>query len=307
MTISARDAIRGVAEAALVRTGVVGLARRRLRGRAVVLAYHNIVPTGERRHGEASLHLPQLEFARQLDLIASAAQVMPLSSLFDGETDPEAIRVAITFDDAYVGAVTAGLDELRLRSMPATVFVAPGLLGQDTWWDRLAEWSSGAIPAETRRYAIHELRGDRVRVVEWLERRAMMPATADPLPRIANEAQLTTASQQPGVTFGAHSWFHRNLPALAEAELAEELAPSLAWLRARFANVIPWLTYPYGLSSPTVEAAVSRAQFEGAFMVSGGWMSHSNRRLHALPRLNVPAGLSINGLSLRLAGIASNR
>ncbi len=47
------------------------------------LAYHNIVPTGERPTGESSLHLPQRQFATHLDLIASAARVVPLDSLFE--------------------------------------------------------------------------------------------------------------------------------------------------------------------------------------------------------------------------------
>jgi len=306
MTGSARTLIKNVAEMALVRSGVLGLARKRLRGRAVVLAYHNIVPTGERSCGEASLHLPQLAFARQLDVIESTSRVVPLSELFDDLEDPDATRVSITFDDAYLGAVTAGVDELRRRSMPATIFVAPGLLGGDTWWDRLADALGGVIPVETRRYAIEELRGNRDGVLEWFERRTgKRPHTT--LPRIANESELRESSRQPGITFGAHSWSHRNLKALSENELASELAPSLAWLQDRFSNAIPWLTYPYGLSSPLVEAASARARFQGAFMVAGGWMSRSPERLHALPRLGIPAGLSPSGLSLRLAGIAASR
>jgi peptidoglycan/xylan/chitin deacetylase (PgdA/CDA1 family) len=306
MTMS-RAVIKGVAEAALVRSGVARLARRRLRGRAVVLAYHNVVPVGEPRCGEVSLHLPQREFARQLDLIATTSRVVPLSALFDDADESDATRVAITFDDAYLGTMTAGLEELRRRSMPATVFVAPGLLGGHTWWDYLADASGGVIPDQTRRYAIDRLQGDRDRVIEWFEHHAGKVAKANALPRIANESQLASAAQQPGVTFGAHSWSHRNLRALADDELATELSPALAWLRERFQNAIPWLTYPYGLASPAVEAASSRAQFRGAFMFSGGWMSRFPARLHALPRLGVPAGLSPNGLSLRLAGIASNR
>ena len=127
------------------------------------------------------------------------------------------------------------------------------------------------------------------------------------VPRIANESELAPASQQSGVTFGVHSWSHRNLRALGESDLPSELTPPLVWLRGRFRNTIPWLTYPYGLVSPVVEAASARAEFRGAFMVSGGWMSRPPSSLHALPRFGVPAGLSLNGLSLRLAGIATNR
>jgi peptidoglycan/xylan/chitin deacetylase (PgdA/CDA1 family) len=115
------------------------------------------------------------------------------------------------------------------------------------------------------------------------------------------------ASQQPGITFGSHTWSHRNLSALSAEELERELAPSLAWLRSRFVNTIPWLTYPYGLSSPLVEKMTEAARYRGAFRVNGGWLSRHPAHAHALPRLGIPAGLSAHGFALRLAGIAANR
>jgi peptidoglycan/xylan/chitin deacetylase (PgdA/CDA1 family) len=272
-----------------------------------VLAYHNVVPAGEPRAGESSIHLPQQDFARQLDLIASTHEVVPLESILDDVGDAARPRVAITFDDAYHGAITAGLDELRRHSMPATVFVAPGLLGGDTWWDRLAEASGGVMPDEVRRHAIEDLRGDRDEVLEWFATRGARSRGVAPCPRIATESELATASQQQGITFASHTWSHRNLSALAPDELDSELAPSLAWLRSRFRNTVAWLSYPYGLSSSIVEEMTERAKFRGALLVSGGWMTRNLTHALALPRLGIPAGLSPNGFRLRLAGIASNR
>jgi peptidoglycan/xylan/chitin deacetylase (PgdA/CDA1 family) len=303
---AARNLARGIAESMIVRSGVAGLMRRRLRGQAVVLAYHNIVPTGTRRAGESSLHLPQAQFAKHLDVIASTARVVPLASLFD-DHDDDARRVAITFDDAYAGAVTAGLDELRRRSLPATIFVAPGLLGGDVWWDRLAEANRGVMSDEVRQHAIHDLRGDRGEVVQWFAAHGGASRSSDELPRIADESELAKAAAQAGITFGAHSWSHRNLSALSAAELDAELSRPLEWLGSRYANVVPWMAYPYGIASPAVEAAAERAGLRGAFMVSGGWLDRRSARPQALPRISVAAGLSPNGLSLRLAGIGSNR
>jgi peptidoglycan/xylan/chitin deacetylase (PgdA/CDA1 family) len=306
MTTSARDIAKTIAEDALVQSGIAHAARRRLRGRVLVLAYHNVVPTGAHSVGEASIHLPQRDFARQLDLIASTNDVVPLESILDAAAAARP-RVAITFDDAYHGAITAGLEELRLRSMPATVFVAPGLLGGDTWWDRLAEPSGGVMPDDVRRHAIENLQGDRDDVLAWFATRGGGSRDSTPCARIADEAELATASRQAGITFGSHTWSHRNLRALSADELDAELAPSLAWLRARFTNTVPWLSYPYGLSSPVVEQMTERAKYRGAFRVSGGWMSPKPTHAHSLPRLGIPAGLSPNGFRLRLAGIASNR
>src|SRR5512143_1119778 len=302
-----RDVVKRVAEAALVRSGVANVARRRLRGRGVVLAYHNIVPAGEARGGELSIHLDQRDFARQLDLIAATHDVVPLDSVLDDAGGSARPRVVITFDDAYIGAITAGLEELRRRSMPATVFVAPGLVGGYTWWDRVAEATGGVMPDDVRRHAIENLRGDRDDVLSWFAPRADASRESAPCPRIARETELAMASQQTGITFGSHTWSHRNLSALSAEELERELAPPLAWLRSRFVNTIPWLTYPYGLSSPLVEKMTEDARYRGAFRVSGGWLSRQPAHAHALPRLGIPAGLSAHGFALRLAGIAANR
>jgi peptidoglycan/xylan/chitin deacetylase (PgdA/CDA1 family) len=307
MTASARDVAKAIAEGALIRSGVARMARRRLRGRGLVLAYHNVVPSGEAQVGELSLHLSQADFARQLDLLAATHDVVALESIVDDVADSARPRVAITFDDAYHGAITVGLNELRRRSMPATVFVAPGLLGGDTWWDRLAAAAGGVMPDDVRRHAIETLRGDRDAVLAWFASRGGASRDSRSLPRIATESELTTASRQSGITFASHTWSHRNLSVLSPEELDCELAPSLAWLRTRFTNTIPWLSYPYGLSSSTVEQAAERAKYRGAFRVSGGWMNRRPAHAHALPRLGIPAGISPQGFSLRLAGIASNR
>ena len=301
-----RDLVKGTAEAALVRTGVVRAARRRLRGRGVVLAYHNIVPTGEPRAGELAVHLPQADFARQLDLIAATHDVVPLESILDDVGRSTRPRVAITFDDAYHGAITAGLAELQRRTMPATVFVAPGLLGGDTWWDRLAGAGGGVMADDVRREAIENMRGDRDAVLARFETREQS-RNAPVLPRIASEADLAAAARQQGITFGSHTWSHRNLSALSSDELDAELGPSLVWLRARFTNVVPWLSYPYGISSDAVEQIAEQSRYRGAFRVSGGWVKRDSARAYALPRLGIPAGLSLHGLALRLAGIAADR
>ena len=307
MTTSTRDVVKAIVEGVLIRSGVARMARRRLSGRSLVLAYHNVVPSGEARVGEGSLHLSQADFARQLDLVAATHDVVALESIVDDVSESARPRVAITFDDAYHGAITAGLEELRRRSMPATVFVAPGLLGGDTWWDRLAAATGGVMPDDVRRHAIENLRGDRGAVLAWAGSSNLTSRSARSLPRIATETELAAASRQAGITFGSHTWSHRNLNVLSSEELDAELAPSLAWLRTRFSNTIPWLSYPYGLSSPTVESMAQRAKYQGALRVSGGWMNRRPTNAHGLPRLGIPAGLSSGGFSLRLAGIASNR
>jgi hypothetical protein len=88
------------------------------------------------------------------------------------------------------------------------------------------------------------------------------------------------------------------------AELTEELARPLAWLREQFPeHSLPAISYPYGLRSPSVETAARDSGYTMGFLVAGGWLPAHGADPFALPRLNVPAGMSADGLALRLSGL----
>ncbi len=267
---------------------------RRMRGRALVLAYHNVVPDGLEGRGDASLHLPLGEFVGQVSLLQAQCRILPLEQVLGGARSDDGAVVAITFDDAYRGAVELALPELARRGLPATMFVAPGLLGAASfWWDEFAD-GSGEIPRAVR---------NRVLDIE-----AGRPGHTTAGPRLpvwyqcAAAEQLDTAARQGALTFGAHTWTHPNLTRLHADDLAMELTQPLAWLRASALRMVPVLSYPYGLSSPAVERAAADAGYDCALRVDGGWLAAGGSRW-ALPRFNVPAGLSLDGFRLRLSGM----
>jgi peptidoglycan/xylan/chitin deacetylase (PgdA/CDA1 family) len=274
-------------------------ARRRVRGRTLVLAYHDIVPRGERPGGDRPLHLRQEEFGAQLDILAAETDIISLAEV-DSGAPRERPRVVITFDDAYAGALTAGVEELSRRSLPATIFVAPGLLGKrELWWDALA--AAGVLTAGTRARLLHEFRGEDSRIRSWA-RASRIDLSA--LPEWAHggtEEQLRGAVGM-GCSLAAHSWSHPNLATLQQDELRDELVRPLTWLRDRFPGALPWMAYPYGLESPGVRIATRAAGYVGAFLIRGGWVTSGGDRW-ALPRFNVSAGLSLAGFRLRLAGL----
>ncbi len=292
-----RNAAKAVAERILQRSGPASLGRVSRRGRRLVLAYHNIVPDGHAAGGDRSLHLPQQLFAAQLDTVMRRHEVVPLPELL--ETSAEASRrgrVAITFDDAYRGAVTAGTQELAKRGLPATIFVTPHFLGGGSfWWDVLPD-----IPRER---ALQEFRGVNAAVREWALRERFTHIGVDDHSTAASEEELRAATERGSITLGSHTWSHPNLSRLHGDELMEELERPLHWLRERFARVIPWLTYPYGLSSATVEQAAASVGYDAALRISGGWIPRRAGNLYSLPRLNVPAGISLSGFDLRLSGL----
>lgn len=298
-----RAAAKAVVETGLLLSGAAYANRRRLRGRTVVLAYHNVVEPETPPCGDGSLHIPIERFRHHLDTIERVAEVVPISELFDTR-DGTRPRVVLTFDDAYRGAVRLALPELARRQMPATVFVPPLFVPDGSfWWDDLGRLPGGLSEAR-RIVALNECRGRdeevRRRYADELPAGAAPPADAC----CATLAELRHAVGVGQVALGSHTWSHVNLARATPAEVVEELSRSLAWLREQFpTSHLPALSYPYGLDSDAARAAAAAAGYQMGFLVAGGWLPTGRVEPLALPRLNIPAALSARGLALRLSGL----
>lgn len=109
-----------------------------------------------------------------------------------------------------------------------------------------------------------------------------------------------------GVQFGAHTWSHPNLARLEGEALREQLERPLRWIGDSGLPMIRYLAYPYGLSSPAVAVAAQEAGYDGGLLVEGGWLRGAGYDRFAIPRYNVPAGLTLDGLRLRMSGLLSS-
>lgn len=301
-----RDLIKRGLELAIVGSGLASLCRRARGPKILVLAYHNVTPSSELPRGDSSLHLSLDRFRAQLDLLQDRFLILPLSQILKGDVPSDGTVLAITFDDAYWGAIALAVPELVLRGLPATIFVAPGLLGGGGfWWDRLADRESGIVPPAVRRHALWHLNGRHDTILEWA-RESNRPLTALPeLYRPATVGELTKASFQAGIDFGSHGWSHANLAALSEGEAAEEAHRSLKWLSGVTSETCDLLSYPYGLSSDETVRVARSAGFRFAFTVTSGFLRLGgvDDNPFLLPRLSVPSGLSLDGLLTRVSGV----
>jgi peptidoglycan/xylan/chitin deacetylase (PgdA/CDA1 family) len=278
------------------------IVRHRVRDKRLILAYHGIIPEGAMPAGERALFIAQRDFAAQLDVLATLADVVPLDQL-DGPGDGRP-RVAITFDDAYRGAVMEGVQELAARGLPATIFVAPGRLnGHVFWWDSLAH-ESLTLDKKVRRHALTALAGSDERVRDWAV--TMRLPSSDVLPAYAQTAtcdELGDALRIPGITVGSHTWSHVNLASLGPDDIAEEVERPLVWLRAKFGEkAIPWLAYPYGLASDDSRRALAKASYVGGVRIEGGWHRAADTSAFGRPRMGIPGNLSLEGFRARLLG-----
>lgn len=302
-----KDAVKGLVEKAAVGSGLPHLARRIGRSRAVILAYHNVVPDDLAPCGDAGLHVPRSRFAAHLDLLERHCRVVSLSEalgLLWGEDRAGRPVVAITFDDAYRGAVTTAVEELSRRGMPATIFVAPFYLGRASfWWDALAGPGPGGLDSEVRSIALSRCAGREEEVLSWARSSDLDAWEVPPALRPATESELESAAGLDGVSLGSHSWSHPDLTRIDDARLEEELARPLEWLRDRFGPRAGSLAYPYGRHDARVRRHASDAGYEAALALSDGRLRSGRTDFLAVPRLPVARGLSPEGLNLRLAGL----
>ena len=293
-------------------SGAVARGRARHRNEVLVLAYHNIVPHGERRSGDRSLHLSQRDFADQLDLLLETHDVVPLDSAFAPPSTPAESasrpRAVITFDDAYRGAMTAGVDELRTRDLPATVFVAPAFVnGGDFWWDVLTPSGADGLDPALRNAALTTCAGQDATIREWARGHGVTCTSVAPHMTCANEAELRSAVTRARLTVGSHSWSHPNLAALDTETLTRELVSSREWILSRFEEQwVDAISYPYGRESVTVHAATRATGYAYGFLITGGFTTVTPENPAGIARLNVPAGVSRNGFTMRAAGLVSD-
>lgn len=252
------------------------------------------------------MHLPQRAFAHQLDQLLRTHTIVSLDDVLHQPIKSSSRpTVVLTFDDAYRGAVTAGVHELRARNLPATIFVAPSYLGgHPFWWDTLAPVNGDGLPPEVREHALEKEEGEEANIMAWAQRTNTPTFEVPSHATAATESELASALTHPGITFGSHTWSHPNLSEISPAKLARELQSPLQWLRERFAErTLPVISYPYGLANPQVWNAARHGGYEAGFMIDGGWLTKSMENRYAMPRLNIPAGVTADGFTLRTCGL----
>jgi peptidoglycan/xylan/chitin deacetylase (PgdA/CDA1 family) len=269
-------------------------------GHVLVLAIHNVVPNGAPSIGDRSLHLPISTFRHLIERLLRSCTAVPLSGIEVAAPDHRP-RFAVTFDDAYRGAVTLALPELERLGVPATVFVPTGLVGdRDFWWDSLADPVRGLEDA-TRHHILTGLAGDDAAAREWAREKGRTVRVMPPLWRSVSLEELRQAALRPGVSLAPHGARHLAFDRLSIDELRRELLDPMAWFDAQGLPFDRTLAYPYGYSSPLVHAEAAGAGYSSAWLVAGGWLETVSGRRLELPRLNVPGGASVRNMFLRIA------
>jgi GT2 family glycosyltransferase/peptidoglycan/xylan/chitin deacetylase (PgdA/CDA1 family) len=213
-----------------------------------VLMYHAF---GARDEGDRYV-ISRRAFARQLRLLKllgyRGVEFGEIARCLRNQELPPRRAVAITIDDGYRDNLEVAEPVLRRYGFPATVFLVSGKLGGVNDWT-----FDGALA----------------------DRPLLTPEEVDAL-------------RARGITIGAHTRLHPELPEQSDETVKEEVGGSRGDLRPRFGEIATF-AYPFGLFDERAVAAVEEAGFEGACTVEPRLVSPLDDPLR-LPRVEVRAG-----------------
>ena len=163
-------------------------------GPTCVVVYYHAVKDEERQ-----VFAGQMDLILRLTVPISIERVVPLL--------PNKRYSAVTFDDGFENTIRNAIPELTIRSIPATIFAMPDLLGERASW-----WPESAAE-----------RGERLASAERLQQ---LPAEL--------------------ISIGSHTLTHPRLPALAEGNARRELSESRIKLEQLLARPVKTFSFPYG-------------------------------------------------------------
>jgi peptidoglycan/xylan/chitin deacetylase (PgdA/CDA1 family) len=196
----------------------------------LVLCYHAVSPTWP----SVLAVTPDL-FERQLEILVRRG--------YRGATFHDAVHqpphertLAVTFDDAYRSVITHAAPVLDRLGLVGTIYVPT------TWPDREDPMTWPGID-------------------DWLDtehRDELVCASWDELRDVAAR----------GWEIASHTRTHPELPALGDAELAEELAASRAAVEERLSAPCRTIAYPYGFQDARVRAAAAHAGYTAGAALS---------------------------------------
>lgn len=312
-------------------------------GRAVLLAYHRILPRDRLRSFPflEDLVATEEDFAGQMALLAARFRVLPLEEIVrtlraGGRLAPGTI--GITFDDGYADNYRFAWPVLRRLHLPATVFLTTGHVGGARglfWWDEVSRWrSAGVKRIEVEGLGMRSVAtmGARDRLLEELKRfpvdeasRRVRETSARAGPGPAPEPEKEFLSwdqvremQSEGISFGSHTVSHCLLPMETAVRRRAELMDSRAVIERETGRPCSLFCYPDGAATGPLGREVREAGFLGAVGTGArDLIQEAGLDLYRLPRksINYRAGLTVFRFRLsphperikRLSGGAAGR
>lgn len=256
---------------------------RRLRPRGLVLLYHRVVTI---ESDPQWLAVAPERFSAQMEILAREFRPMPLREMLEAARKGRLPKraVSVTFDDGYADNLHLAKPILEKFEVPATVFVATGMIGQarEFWWDELgalllddprsAHWHVLQPGSDTPSQATYRESCGRIRTMPVEAREAMLDEIAATIGtlrsgreshRVMTADELRLLAQDGLVEVGAHTVNHPVLSSLDPASQQEELSGSKRQLEEIIGRPVPTFSYPFGTTDDYNAASVAAAREAG--------------------------------------------
>ncbi len=294
----ARGAAKALAAGGLHYSGVRDILARASRiavggRRVLILSYHRVVEDFDR---EARWSIPGLlvsrrTFEKHLDALdRTGFDVVPFSvalEVISGRLEPRRDVAVLTFDDGYRDVYEHAFPVLSRRGLPATVYLASGLVGTRARFvhDRLFHLIRLALRAPRGGRGRNVLEGEALdgqasQVVDRLMASRSARELAELLARLRasldGEGELEPSAgevvswemvqrmAQAGIEFGAHTVHHVVLPFEADEALDREVFASKVEIEERLGRPVRDFAYPNGCYNPRVVASLVHHGFRSA-------------------------------------------
>lgn len=236
--------------------------------RVPVLMYHRVGAI--RNNWEARYAITPAAYAAHMDALANEGyRAVGLHAFVDwlaGGPELQPNAIVVTFDDGFRGVREHALPVMERLGWPFTVFLVSDLIGQEDHWTRSANPAGVTYP-----------------LLDAAEIRDM---------------------QQRGVSFHSHTRTHPSLPALDDAQLADQLCGARQRLSALLGHDVPYVAYPFGHLDDRVEAATRAAGYRAGFSTQPGF-NRQGVNPYRIRRLDI-AGTDAPGMLLRKIRLGSN-
>lgn len=300
-----------------MRVGVYDLIRRlKPHAGVAILRYHAICDPATCDYASPAICMAPEDFESQVAYIARRYRVLPLPEVADAFRAKRPLPpnvVVFTFDDGYADNLNAAQILARHRATGTFYLTAGCLGGEAPFWVSEVRMLVKALPGGPVRFGARGTvvdvpmagTGDREEAIRAITR--MMKSNAIPTRERLRE-ELREAAGRPslpdpmltwdqvrelqglGMTVGAHTMTHANLPSAGMSDAVWELRESKARLEAEVRSAVTMLSYPNGGAERyftlDLMAAAERLGYACATTSQNGLASRGSH-LFALERVSV--------------------
>jgi peptidoglycan/xylan/chitin deacetylase (PgdA/CDA1 family) len=294
-----RSYVRNLAKLAIHHGGISTLARACLAGRTAILRYHSVSTAADGTHLclDPGLAVSPENFDRQCAYLARHYRVISLDEVVERLNqgkDLPAKAVALTFDDGYLDNYTRAFPILKRHGLPATFYVTTDCIdNRALLWTGLLRFVifTTRVPVlETREplafrlplASDQERREAFTKLIVTMKniptprRLALLEAVRvaggiddlSPLRSIMMSWDHVRTMHRGGMTFGAHTLSHPNLPNAAPEEAEREIIGSRDALAEQIGERVRHFSYPNGRGSAHLTEAIKQmvrgAEFDSA-------------------------------------------